>query len=224
MRDVHELRDKQIVCRWPARPARQNNSHRTYTIFRDMETCLAACTSISTGFNLTCSDDCYRGWVVESAQFILSKKSKLDVATLTGSLIFVFWRRYRNGWVPSSPPDTATSSRTTLNILLACCLLVLSGLFSGLTLGLMSLDMVSLEILAEGGEEQERECAKKILPVRAKGNLLLCTLLLGNTMVNGANAPSSTSLQILALQLFSRSPKPGPQHSLLFWWLIWQMV
>lgn len=118
--------------------------------------------------------------------------------------------------MPSSPPDTATSSRTTLNILLACCLLVLSGLFSGLTLGLMSLDMVSLEILAEGGEEQERECAKKILPVRAKGNLLLCTLLLGNTMVNGANAPSSTSFQILALQLFSRSPKPGPQHSLLF--------
>jgi metal transporter CNNM len=68
---------------------------------------------------------------------------------------------------------------------LACCLLLLSGLFSGLTLGLMSLDMVSLEILAEGGEEQERECAKKILPIRAKGNLLLCTLLLGNTMVNG---------------------------------------
>ena len=86
-----------------------------------------------------------------------------------------------------SPPDASTSSLTSLNIVLACCLLVLSGLFSGLTLGLMSLDMVSLEILAEGGEEQEREFAKKILPVRAKGNLLLCTLLLGNTMVNGAN-------------------------------------
>jgi|TARA_B100001142_G_scaffold179960_1_gene179599 metal transporter CNNM len=49
----------------------------------------------------------------------------------------------------------------------------------------MSLDMVSLEIIAEGGDEQEREYAKKIIPVRAKGNLLLCTLLLGNTMVNG---------------------------------------
>lgn len=48
----------------------------------------------------------------------------------------------------------------------------------------MSLDMVSLEILAEGGDPQEREYAKKIIPVRAKGNLLLCTLLLGNTMVN----------------------------------------
>ena len=48
----------------------------------------------------------------------------------------------------------------------------------------MSLDMVSLEILAEGGDEEEKEYAKKIIPVRAKGNLLLCTLLLGNTMVN----------------------------------------
>ena len=73
---------------------------------------------------------------------------------------------------------------TTVNVILACFLLVLSGLFSGLTLGLMSLDMVSLEILAEGGDEEEKEYAKKIIPVRAKGNLLLCTLLLGNTMVN----------------------------------------
>ena len=80
---------------------------------------------------------------------------------------------------------SATSTSTTVNILLACCLLLLSGLFSGLTLGLMSLDMVSLEIIAEGGDEIEREYAKKIIPVRAKGNLLMCTLLLGNTMVNG---------------------------------------
>ena len=73
---------------------------------------------------------------------------------------------------------------TTVNVILAVFLLLLSGLFSGLTLGLMSLDMVSLEILAEGGDEEEKEYAKKIIPVRAKGNLLLCTLLLGNTMVN----------------------------------------
>ena len=56
--------------------------------------------------------------------------------------------------------------------------------FRGLTLGLMSLDMVSLEILAEGGEEQERKYYQQILPMRTKGNLLL-PLLLGNTMVNG---------------------------------------
>lgn len=72
----------------------------------------------------------------------------------------------------------------TVNIIIAVFLLLLSGLFSGLTLGLMSLDMVSLEILAEGGDDEEKAYAKKIMPIRAKGNLLLCTLLLGNTMVN----------------------------------------
>lgn len=82
--------------------------------------------------------------------------------------------------------ETKSATSTTINVLIACCLLVLSGLFSGLTLGLMSLDMVSLEIVAEGGEVHERAYARKIIPVRAKGNLLLCTLLLGNTMVNGA--------------------------------------
>ena len=46
---------------------------------------------------------------------------------------------------------------TTVNVILAVFLLLLSGLFSGLTLGLMSLDMVSLEILAEGGDEEEKE-------------------------------------------------------------------
>lgn len=82
--------------------------------------------------------------------------------------------------------QSTSASSATINVLIACCLLVLSGLFSGLTLGLMSLDMVSLEIVAEGGEQHERLYAQKIIPVRAKGNLLLCTLLLGNTMVNGA--------------------------------------
>ena len=80
--------------------------------------------------------------------------------------------------------STGGFGNTTANIIIAVFLLLLSGLFSGLTLGLMSLDMVSLEILAEGGDDEEREYAKQILPVRAKGNLLLCTLLLGNTLVN----------------------------------------
>lgn len=65
-------------------------------------------------------------------------------------------------------------------------LVMLSGLFSGLTLGLMGLDIVGLEIVMKGGNEEMAKCAKKILPVRSKGNLLLCTLLLGNVAVNSA--------------------------------------
>ena len=63
-------------------------------------------------------------------------------------------------------------------------LLILSALFSGLTLGLMSLDVIGLDIIAQAGDPDERKYAKIILPVRSKGNLLLCTLLLGNTAGN----------------------------------------
>ena len=63
-------------------------------------------------------------------------------------------------------------------------LLIFSALFSGLTLGLMSLDVIGLDIIAQAGAPDERKYAKIILPVRSKGNLLLCTLLLGNTAGN----------------------------------------
>eukprot|EP00803_Ostreobium_quekettii_P010420 evm.model.scf_2415.3 EVM.evm.TU.scf_2415.3 scf_2415:19294-23984(+) len=71
-----------------------------------------------------------------------------------------------------------------VSLALAPLLVVLSGLFSGLTLGLMSLDAIGLQILAEAGDEREKECARLIMPVRKHGNLLLCTLLIGNTVVN----------------------------------------
>ena len=62
---------------------------------------------------------------------------------------------------------------------------MLSGTFSGLNLGLMSLTVEDLKIIIDGsGDPKEIKWAKKILPLRQKGNLLLCTLLIGNTFVN----------------------------------------
>lgn len=61
-------------------------------------------------------------------------------------------------------------------------LALLSALFSGLTLGLMSLDVHDLKRKIELGDT----AAKKIYAVRKDGNLLLCTLLLGNVAVNAA--------------------------------------
>ncbi|KAE9357105.1 hypothetical protein PF008_g3304 [Phytophthora fragariae] len=71
-------------------------------------------------------------------------------------------------------------------------LLALSAMFAGLGLGLMSLDLIGLEIVVAAGEdeqatEKERmnsEAAKKVIPLRRNGNLLLTTLLLGNVAVN----------------------------------------
>lgn len=102
-------------------------------------------------------------------------------------------------WVYPTPalPSTIVSLRTASTIMpiwLQICLIIvlfcLSGLFSGLNLGLMSLDKTELKIIETAGDPDEKRYAKVIRPVREKGNLLLCTVLVGNVLVN-------TSLTIL---------------------------
>eukprot|EP00398_MALV-I-01_sp_L67-1_P000077 gene77-127_t len=62
-------------------------------------------------------------------------------------------------------------------------LAILNACFNGLTLGLLSLDVMSLEIIANGSaDEKKAEYARRILPLRRMGNLLLSTLLLGNSL------------------------------------------
>lgn len=71
-----------------------------------------------------------------------------------------------------------------MNYVIVIILVSLSGLFSGLTLGLLSLDKNELKRKISLGNKE----AKKVYPVREKGNLLLCTLLLGNVGVNSTLA------------------------------------
>lgn len=78
---------------------------------------------------------------------------------------------------------------TWVSIVILVVLMVLSALYAGLNLALMSLDTQHLELLTMGPfktKEEERDCiyAKRILPLRKRGNLLLCTILLGNVAVN----------------------------------------
>jgi metal transporter CNNM len=67
-----------------------------------------------------------------------------------------------------------------MEYLISVILIALSALFSGLTLGLLSLDVHSLERRARHGDKN----ATIIYPLRRRGNLLLTTLLLGNVAVN----------------------------------------
>ncbi|KAL5522114.1 hypothetical protein ACEPAF_1971 [Sanghuangporus sanghuang] len=63
-------------------------------------------------------------------------------------------------------------------------LVVLSGIFAGLTLGYMSLDETQLNVLSISGTPKQREYANKIKPIRKNGHLLLVTLLLANMITN----------------------------------------
>ncbi|TFK51438.1 DUF21-domain-containing protein [Heliocybe sulcata] len=63
-------------------------------------------------------------------------------------------------------------------------LVLLSGLFAGLTLGYMSLDETQLNVLSLSGTPEQRKYANQIKPIRKNGHLLLVTLLLANMIVN----------------------------------------
>lgn len=69
-------------------------------------------------------------------------------------------------------------------IILIIILLLLSALFSGLNLGLLSLDKTDLKVIINTGSQKERMEALKIAPVRNHGNFLLCSLLFSNVLVN----------------------------------------
>ncbi|XP_057990139.1 DUF21 domain-containing protein At2g14520 isoform X4 [Hevea brasiliensis] len=67
-----------------------------------------------------------------------------------------------------------------IDVLIIVLLVMFAGLMSGLTLGLMSMSIVDLEVLAQSGTPKDRKHATKILPVVKNQHLLLCTLLICN--------------------------------------------
>ncbi|CAE7827979.1 Cnnm2 [Symbiodinium sp. CCMP2592] len=96
---------------------------------------------------------------------------------------------------PTLPPKSLDEAqfKLLLTVLSILVLTFLSQTFTGLNIGLMSLDTAQLQVLIDVPNKDETAMdsaryARKILPLRRKGNLLLCTILLGNTAVNALMA------------------------------------
>lgn len=69
--------------------------------------------------------------------------------------------------------------------LVSALLVLLGGVFAGLTIGLMGQDEVNLQVIAESGEPTERKHAQRVLNLLAKGkHWVLVTLLLSNVITN----------------------------------------
>lgn len=71
---------------------------------------------------------------------------------------------------------------TWLLVLVCTTTVVLSAMYCGLTIGLLGMETIYLEIIADAGQEPDRTFARKILPVRMLGHQLLATLLVGNML------------------------------------------
>ncbi|KAJ7264478.1 hypothetical protein B0H12DRAFT_1101873 [Mycena haematopus] len=78
------------------------------------------------------------------------------------------------------------SSEFWERITISMVLVLLGGVFAGLTLGLMGLDELHLRVLATSSEdENEQKNAKKVLALMQKGrHWVLVVLLLGNVIIN----------------------------------------
>ncbi|KAM9314890.1 metal transporter CNNM1-like [Pholidichthys leucotaenia] len=98
------------------------------------------------------------------------------------------WEHYRTRdfWVAVA--ERSAVPELWLQVLVSVLLLGLSALFSGLNLSLLALDPVELQVIQNSGTDTEQNYARKIESVRRHGNYVLCTLLLGNAIINASLA------------------------------------
>ncbi|CCV00555.1 unnamed protein product [Malassezia sympodialis ATCC 42132] len=85
----------------------------------------------------------------------------------------------------SVPIEHGDPFKKTFDIIMIVGLVLLGGVFAGLTLGLMGLDMINLQVLMTSGSDQERRDAAKVMRLLERGrHWVLVVLLLGNVIVN----------------------------------------
>ncbi|ESK93502.1 hypothetical protein Moror_1654 [Moniliophthora roreri MCA 2997] len=88
--------------------------------------------------------------------------------------------------IPPEVPPNEIDPHLWSKLCLSAALVVLGGVFSGLTLGLMGLDQLHLRVLAESSSSpRQRRNAQKVLQLMKKGrHWVLVVLLLSNVIVN----------------------------------------
>ncbi|KAL5518448.1 hypothetical protein ACEPAH_130 [Sanghuangporus vaninii] len=84
------------------------------------------------------------------------------------------------------PEEEPGSTGFWMQLLFSCILVLLGGVFAGLTIGLMGLDDLHLRVLSTSSDDDvERKNASKVLSLLRKGrHWVLVVLLLGNVIVN----------------------------------------
>ncbi|KAF0410416.1 DUF21-domain-containing protein [Gigaspora margarita] len=94
-------------------------------------------------------------------------------------------------WVLDERVDNQSTTHKSMNaaeywikLFSTIVLVLLGGLFAGLTIGLMSLDETNLNILIRSEDPKKRKYAARILPIHKNGHLLLVNLLVCNVLVN----------------------------------------
>ncbi|CAF1050788.1 unnamed protein product [Adineta ricciae] len=108
--------------------------------------------------------------LIPPTKFVLNKTQTENGTQLEGSY-FTFIRE--KGRLPFA-----------VKICLILMLFLVSGFFSGLNLGLMSLSVNDLRLIAESEDSSMRHYAQRVLPLRKRGNYLLCSIVIANVLVN----------------------------------------
>lgn len=83
--------------------------------------------------------------------------------------------------LPACEEELVTGSTYWFFMFMVCFLTLSAGLMSGLTVGYLSVDQLTMELREVTGTPQEKEYSKIVLPVLSNRHWLLCTLLLMNS-------------------------------------------
>lgn len=146
---------------------------------------------IINGFVLNCKRNFFRVQpsFITFNHFMSHRSLLLAIVSLTNALPV----QYRPGNLvvnlvqgqDSLGNEKLTSSEFYIYLIASTVLVLMGGVFAGLTLGLMGQDEIYLKVIAASGTPNERKCASKVLELLGHGkHWLLVTLLLSNVITN----------------------------------------